>query len=102
MRVYQKDRYSRFDSFLFLFICPLQCLYIKPFHFEERLGYTCRSILIRAAKHLVHNRGSDLPREAVPVLEPAALSAFRIGGKPFRSEERRVGKEGRSRWSPYH
>src|SRR2546421_2663617 len=24
------------------------------------------------------------------------------GGKRFRSEERRVGKEGRSRWSPYH
>src|SRR3712207_9341825 len=24
------------------------------------------------------------------------------GGKTFRSEERRVGKECRSRWSPYH
>src|SRR5256886_7680126 len=24
------------------------------------------------------------------------------GGEPKRSEERRVGKEGRSRWSPYH
>src|SRR3989442_5950968 len=24
------------------------------------------------------------------------------GYKPLRSEERRVGKEGRSRWSPYH
>ena len=24
------------------------------------------------------------------------------GGKPYRSEERRVGKECRSRWSPYH
>ena len=23
-------------------------------------------------------------------------------GKPLRSEERRVGKECRSRWSPYH
>src|SRR3989344_9044223 len=23
-------------------------------------------------------------------------------GRPYRSEERRVGKEGRSRWSPYH
>ena len=23
-------------------------------------------------------------------------------GKPYRSEERRVGKECRSRWSPYH
>ena len=25
-----------------------------------------------------------------------------IGGMPLRSEERRVGKECRSRWSPYH
>src|SRR3712207_9094189 len=25
-----------------------------------------------------------------------------LNGKPFRSEERRVGKECRSRWSPYH
>src|SRR3989449_11494303 len=26
----------------------------------------------------------------------------RGGGGPIRSEERRVGEEGRSRWSPYH
>src|SRR5438477_11841869 len=25
-----------------------------------------------------------------------------LSGGPFRSEERRVGKEGRSRWAPYH
>src|ERR1035438_6803846 len=25
-----------------------------------------------------------------------------VGSKTYRSEERRVGKEGRSRWSPYH
>ena len=28
--------------------------------------------------------------------------SFTIDGKQFRSEERRVGKECRSRWSPYH
>src|SRR3712207_7004727 len=33
-----------------------------------------------------------------PRLEPADLDADRAG----RSEERRVGKECRSRWSPYH
>ena len=32
------------------------------------------------------------------VLIPGLL----IFGKPARSEERRVGKECRSRWSPYH
>src|SRR2546425_12606010 len=29
-------------------------------------------------------------------------SRFRYNGNPARSEERRVGKECRSRWSPYH
>ena len=44
--------------------------------------------------------------ELLPV--PAAVRGFRIrvdlqGTKPDdRSEERRVGKECRSRWSPYH
>ena len=28
--------------------------------------------------------------------------SYRIPQKEFRSEERRVGKECRSRWSPYH
>ena len=30
------------------------------------------------------------------------LAIFRFGGGGGRSEERRVGKECRSRWSPYH
>src|SRR2546425_2449733 len=32
----------------------------------------------------------------------ACLQAIVIAGQSFRSEERRVGKECRSRWSPYH
>src|SRR3989449_10819177 len=32
----------------------------------------------------------------------AAPAAFTGAGRPARSEERRVGKECRSRWSPYH
>ena len=35
-------------------------------------------------------------------LLPAALLLIRYGAGPARSEERRVGKECRSRWSPYH
>src|SRR3712207_332769 len=37
------------------------------------------------------------PRAAMPVMEGKAMLF-----KEFRSEERRVGKECRSRWSPYH
>src|SRR4030042_459240 len=41
---------------------------------------------------------SDVKTEAIPIL---MLSAKGEEGD-MRSEERRVGKEGRSRWSPYH
>jgi len=32
----------------------------------------------------------------------ALIESLRAGAAPRRSEERRVGKECRSRWSPYH
>src|SRR2546422_4633793 len=50
-------------------------------------------------RHL-HLRGPRTrPRMDHPSrLRPAGLPALRV----FRSEERRVGKECRSRWSPYH
>src|SRR2546421_9610425 len=35
-------------------------------------------------------------------VHPAAAQQRRVGGVDDRSEERRVGKECRSRWSPYH
>ena len=35
-------------------------------------------------------------------LAASSLQGERIGGWRLRSEERRVGKECRSRWSPYH
>ena len=38
----------------------------------------------------------------VPVPAPAATSSPATPAAPARSEERRVGKECRSRWSPYH
>src|SRR3712207_9026887 len=40
--------------------------------------------------------------DGAPVAHPETIaSAIRIGN-PARSEERRVGQECRSRWSPYH
>src|SRR3712207_5145647 len=44
---------------------------------------------------------SRLKRE-VRDLRARSIQANRIAGKSIRSEERRVGKECRSRWSPYH
>ena len=43
-------------------------------------------------------------RAARQAADEAARGTFRgpLHGVPFRSEERRVGKECRSRWSPYH
>src|SRR2546430_8520819 len=37
---------------------------------------------------------------ALQRIDPRAAGG--LPGQPRRSEERRVGKEGRSRWSPYH
>src|SRR5256885_15790737 len=37
-----------------------------------------------------------------PPVEAVRAELHEFGGRPLRSEERRVGKECRSRWSPYH
>ena len=50
-------------------------------------------------------RLGDTERQAIPAISTGSLGldiALGIGGLPRRSEERRVGKECRSRWSPYH
>ena len=40
-------------------------------------------------------------KEWLTLIQPCYYKGER-GNKPYRSEERRVGKECRSRWSPYH
>ena len=44
----------------------------------------------------------DLPANLCPLINPATDSPRRTSARSSRSEERRVGKECRSRWSPYH
>src|SRR2546425_59494 len=52
--------------------------------------------------HQIHRTGRDLARVAFAVtMHDAAVEQIGDGRQP-RSEERRVGKECRSRWSPYH
>src|SRR2546428_3823809 len=48
----------------------------------------------------VHDEILDGPQD-LTVVRHHGLSP-KLGGKLLRSEERRVGKECRSRWSPYH
>src|SRR3712207_7270482 len=62
---------------------------------EKNYRNAQRQILIKS------NHALSLRRLAVLRFVEAAT---RIDGKrpPFRSEERRVGEECRSRWSPYH
>src|SRR2546426_8499070 len=42
------------------------------------------------------------PEPALPEAQLATRACPPAGPTPVRSEERRVGKECRSRWSPYH
>ena len=46
--------------------------------------------------------GAPAAAEAAPAEAPAAQAAQESAPAAPRSEERRVGKECRSRWSPYH
>src|SRR5256885_8158776 len=50
--------------------------------------------------------GVSVYRESIPLDERLVGPGLRLldalGWRGVRSEERRVGKEGRSRWSPYH
>src|SRR3989475_5864404 len=70
----------------------------------------CSSDLLGAAAHLVHGsdaRGASEAAGTCPQRVAAALEQQRKYvehplGETDRSEERRVGKECRSRWSPYH
>ena len=57
------------------------------------------SIDMEVSSATIRNEMADL--EAMGLLEKPHTSAGRIPS-PKRSEERRVGKECRSRWSPYH
>src|SRR5215216_4419829 len=62
-------------------------------------GSCCSSAARRWGKRLMTARRATL---SVALPQQGALPCRRCRGRPPRSEERRVGKECRSRWSPYH
>src|SRR5258708_38558200 len=87
-------------------VCPHQFLDLLPVPHEERGAILERR---RCAVALVESLRGWIPILA-PQFQLLELLAHRDGRQPellpkirlVRSEERRVGKECRSRWSPYH
>src|SRR5256884_2208706 len=71
--------------------------------FEYASGARARGleVLIAGAGGAAHLPGMTAAKTILPVLGVPVQSKS-LGGLDSRSEERRVGKECRSRWSPYH
>ena len=79
---------------------------IAPGNFEDDLGRVgrCEWIVEAVAEDLEIKR--SLWRQVAALRAPGSIVSTNTSGIPLarisRSEERRVGKECRSRWSPYH
>ena len=56
----------------------------------------------RKCKHCYDDRFRPYIRDALTEVVGEGLRAYEAVINNLRSEERRVGKECRSRWSPYH
>jgi len=63
----------------------------------QRLRRTLRDLVALSALSAVW-----VDQAPARIAEELAEALVRVLGLEFRSEERRVGKECRSRWSPYH
>ena len=73
---------------------------------RERLGnyeFLYKKILDHFGKKInVVDFGSGVNGFSYNFFKKVGINATYLGIEPVRSEERRVGKECRSRWSPYH
>src|SRR3712207_6901762 len=58
----------------------------------------CAGVVTEVGKNVIHLT----PGDRVMGLVPGAFGPIAVADQRTRSEERRVGKECRSRWSPYH
>src|SRR2546430_5403879 len=73
----------------------------KPIDRDQFVASLHRAIAAHALNRLVKDRQLALEHCAIE-LEKIAEKLGREEARVLRSEERRVGKECRSRWSPYH
>src|SRR2546427_9497946 len=89
-----RRRHTRFDCDWSSDVCSSDLLggEIKKLKRERRGDCRASQLLFAAADDLRARASLDAPPARVAVVLGTAL----------RSEERRVGKECRSRWSPYH
>ena len=72
---------------------------------EKELSKVLKAAEYSARNNMVVNGGHGLDyKNVIPIREIAEIDELNIGHSIVarRSEERRVGKECRSRWSPYH
>src|SRR5258708_19884919 len=78
----------------------------KTAEFKERIaGGESLDLLLPEAFALVREaarRSIGQRHYNVQLIAPTVLSMGKVAEQKTRSEERRVGKECRSRWSPYH
>src|ERR1017187_9512415 len=72
---------------------------LPPFQFLEQTG---GELGPGAAQRMPQGNGAAVDVHAVRREAQGLHHGQRLGGERLRSEERRVGKECRSRWSPYH
>ena len=69
--------------------------------FEDRVTAEAYARLLSKDHDYINMYESEVTK-SVRVLSAAAVEKANSGHPGMRSEERRVGKECRSRWSPYH
>ena len=66
---------------------------------DVQLAFDADNVIVRS--HAIVNRGKRKEPDALLLRDVVSCEAWKAMA-PKRSEERRVGKECRSRWSPYH
>src|SRR5256885_3611168 len=68
---------------------------------SHEAGLALRRIVVKAESELISRCWQVRRRLILPVAQERERKTWK-GSRLLRSEERRVGKECRSRWSPYH
>ena len=69
---------------------------------EPEFHQAVREVAESLAPHIVASPVLQKMKVLERIAEPERVIIFRVPWLNDRSEERRVGKECRSRWSPYH